>query len=122
MIQSNPNRLNVTASKQVAAGTTATVTLRNVKDYKNNFTSPNPVEASITIAADTVAPTVKDVTVIGENRVEVTYDKEMNIASFNGKARLVQSNGTVMNLTATAGKDAKTVVLNRFGNRYSEFQ
>ncbi|MCG7346458.1 S-layer homology domain-containing protein [Sporosarcina sp. ACRSL] len=117
---SNPNRLNVTASKQVAAGTTATVTLRNVKDYRNNFASPNPVEASITISADTVAPTVKDVKVIGENRVEVTYDKEMNVASFRGKARLVQSNGTVMNLTATAGKDAKTVVLTGSGVVYRD--
>lgn len=112
---SNPNRLNVTASKQVAAGTTATVKLLNVKDYKNNIVSPNPVEASITISADTVAPTVKDVKVIGENRVEVTYDKEMTIASFTGKARLVQSNGTVMNLKAEAGKDAKTVVLTGAG-------
>ena len=112
---SNPNRLNVTAGKQIAAGTTATVTLRNVKDYKNNFTSPNPVEASITISADTVAPTVKDVKVIGENRVEVTYDKEMNIASFNGKARLVESTGTVKHLSAAAGKDAKTVVLTGSG-------
>lgn len=111
----NPNRLNVTSSKQIAAGTTATVTLRNVKDYKNNFTSPNPVEASITISADTVAPTVKDVTVIGENRVEVTYDKEMNIASFNGKARLVESTGTVKYLSAATGKDAKTVVLTGSG-------
>ncbi|MGN7388900.1 S-layer homology domain-containing protein [Sporosarcina sp. SAFN-015] len=117
---SNPNRLNVTASKQVAAGTTATVKLLNVKDYKNNFASPNPVEASITITADTVAPTVKDVKVIGENRVEVTYDKEMNIASFNGKARLVQSNGTVMNLKAEAGKDGKTVVLTGTGTSYRD--
>ena len=114
---SNPNRLNVTANKQVAAGTTATIKLLNVKDYKNNVASPNPIEASITITADTTAPTVKDVNVIGENRVEVTYDKDMNIASFNGKARLVQSNG-VMNLTAAAGKDSKTVVLTGTGVVY----
>lgn len=117
---SNPKRLNVTASKQVAAGTTATIKLLNVKDYKNNFASPNPVEASITITADTVAPTVKDVKVLGENRVEVTYDKEMNIASFTGKARLVQSNGTVMNLKAEAGKDAKTIVLTGTGMSYRD--
>lgn len=108
---SNPNRLNVTASKQIEAGTTATVKLLNVKDYGNNFASPNPVEASIKITADTVAPSVKDVKVIGENRIELTYDKEMNIASFTGKARLVHSNGTITHLTAAAGKDAKTVVL-----------
>lgn len=112
---SNPNRLNVTSSKQVAAGTTATIKLLNVKDYKNNIVSPNPVEATVTITADTVAPSVKDVKVIGENQVEVTYDKEMNISSFNGKARLVQSNGAVMNLKAEAGKDAKNVVLTGTG-------
>ncbi|MGG0670447.1 S-layer homology domain-containing protein [Lederbergia citrisecunda] len=117
---SNPNRLNVTTSKQVAAGTTATIKLLNVKDYKNNIASPNPVEATVTITADTVAPTVKDVKVIGENRVEVTYDKEMNISSFTRKARIVESNGNVINLTATAGKDAKTVVLSGTGMSYRD--
>lgn len=117
---SNPNRLTVTGGKQVAAGTTAKVKLLNVKDYKNNLASPNPVEASITITADTAIPTVKDVSVIGENRVEVTYDKEMNIASFTGKARLVQSNGTVINLKATAGKEGKTVVLEGTGVGYRD--
>lgn len=117
---SNPNRLNVTASKQVAAGTTATIKLLNVKDYKNNIASPNPIEATVTITADTVAPTVKDVKVIGENRVEVTYDKEMNISSFTRKARIVESNGNVINLTAAAGKDAKTVVLSGTGVSYRD--
>lgn len=117
---SNPNRLSVTASKQVAAGTTATIKLLNVKDYKNNIASPNPIEATVTITADTVAPTVKDVKVIGENRVEVTYDKEMNISSFTRKARIVESNGNVINLTAAAGKDAKTVVLSGTGMSYRD--
>lgn len=108
---SNPNQLTVTGGVQVAAGTTAKIKLLNVKDYNNNFASPNPIEASVTIKADTIDPAVKDVKVIGENRIELTYDKEMNIASFTGKARLVHSNGIVTQLTATRGKDAKTVVL-----------
>ncbi|WP_399629245.1 S-layer homology domain-containing protein [Sporosarcina sp. SG10008] len=111
----NPNRLDVTSSKQVAAGTAATVKLTNVKDYKNNVIAPNPVETTVTISADTVAPTVLNTKVIGENRVEITYDKNMNIASFAGKARLVQSNGTVTNLVASAGSNEKTVVLTGSG-------
>ncbi|MBE1556436.1 S-layer homology domain-containing protein [Sporosarcina limicola] len=111
----NPNRLDVTANTQVIAGTTATIKLTNVKDYNNNFTSPNPVETTLTITADTVAPTVLNVKVIGENRVEMTYDKNMNIASFTGKARIVQANGTVTHLTASAGTNEKTVVLTGAG-------
>ncbi|MEK3935693.1 S-layer homology domain-containing protein [Sporosarcina sp. FSL W7-1349] len=107
----NPNLLQVTSGKAVPAGTTAKIKLLNVKDYNQNFVSPNPVETSVTIETDTVAPTVTDLKVVGENQLELIYDKAMNIASFQGKARLVHSNGTVTNLVATAGKDAKTVVL-----------
>ncbi|BAQ10002.1 S-layer glycoprotein protein, contains three N-terminal slh domains [Bacillus sp. OxB-1] len=107
----NPNVLQVTSGKAVSAGETATIKLLNVKDYKQNLVSPNPVETSVTIKTDTVAPTVTNVKVVGENRIELTYDKAMNISSFYRKARLVHSNGSVTNLEATAGKDAKTVVL-----------
>jgi len=107
----NPNRLDVTVSTAVPVGTTASIKLTNVKDYNNNSTSPNPVETFVTITTDTVAPTVTNVLVTGENRIELTYDKDMNISSFTGKARIVHSNGTVTNLTASAGKNAKTVVL-----------
>lgn len=107
----NPNRLDVTASTAVPVGTTASIKLTNVKDYNNNSTSPNPVETFVTITTDTVAPTVTNVLVTGENRIELTYDKDMKISSFAGKARIVHSNGTVTNLTASAGKNAKTVVL-----------
>ena len=112
---SNPNRLEVTSSKQVTAGTTATVKLQNVKDYNGNLTAPNPVETAVTISTDVVAPTATHVNVIGENRVEVTYDKNMNLSSFAGKARLVYSNGTVTNLTASAGANEKTIVLTGTG-------
>ncbi|KAA0955582.1 S-layer homology domain-containing protein [Sporosarcina sp. ANT_H38] len=119
----NPNRLDVTSSKQVAAGTTATVKLVNVKDYNNNLTTPNSVETAVTISADTIAPIVLNAKVIGENRVEITYDKNMNIASFKGRARLVHSNGTVTNLVASAGANEKTVILTgaglAFNNAYN---
>jgi hypothetical protein len=107
----NPNRLDVTASAQVAAGSTATITLTNVKDYNNNFVSPNPLTTSVTVISDTVAPNVTGVKVVGENKVELTYDKNIDLASFTSKARLVHANGTVTPLTASAGKNAKTVIL-----------
>ncbi|MCG3087952.1 S-layer homology domain-containing protein [Sporosarcina cyprini] len=105
----NPNQLIITTSKAISSGTTAKVRLLNVKDYKNNFA--NSVEAEIAITADTTVPTVKNMKVLGENKIEVTYDKDMNLASFTNKARLVHQNGTVIQLAATAGKDAKTVIL-----------
>jgi trimeric autotransporter adhesin len=107
----NPNRLNVTASQQLAAGSTATVRLTNVKDYNNNFTTPNPFETTVSVVADTVAPTITAVNVIGENKVELTYDKNMSVSSFTGKARLVHANGTVTALTASAGTAPNKVVL-----------
>lgn len=111
----DPNRLDVTTSKQSAAGTTVRIKMLNVKDYNQNLLAPNPTETTITISADTVAPTVTQVNVLGENKVEVVYDKNMNLASFTGKARLVYSNGTVANLTATVGANAKTVILTGTG-------
>ena len=107
----NPNQLIITVNKAVAAGTTAKVRLQNVKDYKNNFAEPNPVNVDITISADTAAPAVTNVKVLGENRIEVTYDKDMNLASFVNHARLVHSNGQLIPLTATAGQNSKTVIL-----------
>ncbi|MBB4823277.1 hypothetical protein HNO89_000497 [Sporosarcina luteola] len=108
---SNLNQLTLTTNKAIASGTKAKVRLENVKDYKNNIASPNPVEAEITITTDTTVPTVKSVKVLGENQLEVIYDKDMNLSSFTNRARLVYSNGTVNQLAATAGKDAKTIIL-----------
>ena len=116
----NPNELIITVNKAVAAGTTAKVRLLNVKDYKNNFAEPNPVNVDITISADTVAPTVTNVKVLGENRIEVTYDKDMNLASFVNHARLVHSNGQIIPLTATAGQNSKTVILTGSGIFYND--
>jgi hypothetical protein len=116
---SNPNQLDVTSSSPVAAGASATIRLVNVKDYNNNFTEVNPLETTVTVAADTTAPTVQSVKVTGENKVEVTYDKNISVSSFAGKARLVNASGSVTNLTATAGTDAKTVVLTGAGLSYT---
>ncbi|MFS0576636.1 S-layer homology domain-containing protein [Sporosarcina sp. 179-K 3D1 HS] len=116
----NPNLLQVTAGKAIPAGTTATIKLLNVKDYNQNFSSPNPVETTVTIVTDTVAPTVTNMKVVGENQIELTYDKAMNLATFQGKARLVHSNGAITNLVATSGKDAKTVVLTGPGLAYRD--
>jgi len=119
----NPNRLDVTSGTLVPVGTTVSVKLTNVKDYNNNSTSPNPVETYITVARDTVAPTVTNVLVTGDNRIELTYDKDMNISSFEGKARIVHSNGTVTKLTVSAGRNARTVVLSgavlSYNDRYN---
>ncbi|WP_318617980.1 S-layer homology domain-containing protein [Sporosarcina sp. YIM B06819] len=111
---SNPNRLDITSNKNVAAGATAIIKMLNVKDFNQNLLAPNPSEAAITVSADTVAPIVTKVNILGENKVEVIYDKNMNVASFAGKARLVYSNKS-LNLTATAGANANTVILTGTG-------
>ncbi|WML29631.1 Ig-like domain-containing protein [Neobacillus sp. OS1-32] len=108
---SNPNQLDVTTTSAIAAGTTANVKIINVQDYANNYTTPNPLEVSVVVVADTVAPNVVSVKPVGENKLEVKFDKNMSLASFANHVRLVAGSGTVTNLTATAGSDAKTVIL-----------
>ncbi|MCG7344014.1 S-layer homology domain-containing protein [Sporosarcina sp. ACRSL] len=115
----DPNRLDVTVRTPVRAGTTARISVTNVKDYNNNLTSPNPVETSVTVAVDTNAPTVTDVKVTANNRIELTYDKEMDISSFTGNARIVHSNGTTTQLTATSGGNSRTVILSGASSIYN---
>ncbi|GEN81793.1 hypothetical protein SLU01_01050 [Sporosarcina luteola] len=107
----DPNRLDITARTPVQAGATARISVTNVKDYNNNTASPNPVETTITVAADTTSPTVIDVRVTTDSKIELTYDKDMDISSFAGKARIVHANGAVTELSASAGRNARTVVL-----------
>lgn len=115
----DPKRLDITARTPVQVGATARISVTNVKDYNNNSTSPNPLETTVTVTTDTTAPTVTNVKVTTDNKIELTYDKDMNISSFAGKARVVHSNGLVTQLTASAGWNAKTVILSGASSIYN---
>lgn len=114
----NPNRLDISARTPVQVGATARISVTNVKDYNNNSALPNPVETTITVVTDKNAPTVTNVKVTADNKIEVTYDKDMDISSFEGKARIVHANGSVTQLTASAGRYAKTVILSGASSIY----
>ncbi|MEK5039874.1 S-layer homology domain-containing protein [Sporosarcina sp. FSL K6-3457] len=115
----DPKRLDITARTSVQVGATARISVTNVKDYNNNSTSPNTVETTITVGADTTAPTVTNVRVTTDNKIELTYDKDMDISSFAGMARVVYPNGSTSQLTASAGWNARTVILSGASSIYN---
>ncbi|MGN7385473.1 S-layer homology domain-containing protein [Sporosarcina sp. SAFN-015] len=115
----DPKRLDITTRTAVQVGATARISVTNVKDYNSNSTSPNPVETTITVVADKNAPTVTNAKVTADHKIEVTYDKDMDISSFAGKARIVHANGSVTQLTASAGWNARTVILSGESSIYN---
>ncbi|EWG12040.1 hypothetical protein [Cytobacillus firmus] len=108
----NLNELVVTASSDLQAGSTANISIINVKDFANNFITPNPLQTTVTVAADTVAPNVVSAEVTGEKKVTVKFDKAVNVDSFANNVRLLSVNGeAVTTFSAEAGANDKEVVL-----------
>lgn len=110
---STPNKVVLTSGTNLVVGTTYNITILNVKDAAGNLMATNPVNTTVTVAGDTVAPTVSKVEVVRDNLLKVTFDKAMNPSTVtNSSIRLVDANlgttglvqGTV---TAVAGSGNK---------------
>ncbi|WP_332650875.1 S-layer homology domain-containing protein [Lysinibacillus sp. 54212] len=71
----NGDTVEVTPTTPLKAGETATIKLTNVKDVAGNFTTPNPLETTVTAVGDTVAPKIVAVEAKDDNKVAVTYDE-----------------------------------------------
>lgn len=105
--------LTVQTSSNVKAGETVEVSLLNVKDFAGNLTTPNPLKTNVTVVADTVAPSVSSVAVVGESTVNVTFSKPVtNDAALKGAVSLLDTNGVSQgSFTFVEVKnDGKTVV------------
>lgn len=87
------NQLRVTTAQNLNAGSTYAVTVLNVTDYAGNFLATNPTTSSVTVTADTNAPTLTNVVVKTDRVIQATFDKAMNLNSFNGSVRLVDAAG-----------------------------
>lgn len=106
------DELVIQTSDDLQAGQSYELSLLNVKDYAGNLIATNPFKTQFTVAANTSAPTVKDVKVTGENKLEVTFDKAVDGNSFTNNARIFDVNGQLVTLlNATVKSDGKTVEL-----------
>jgi trimeric autotransporter adhesin len=106
------DELVIQTSDDLQAGQSYELSLLNVKDYAGNLIATNPFKTQFTVAANTSAPTVKDVKVTGENKLEVTFDKAVDGNSFTNNARILDVNGQLVTLlNATVESDGKTVEL-----------
>lgn len=108
------DQLVVTSGTDLKAGTNYELSLLNVKDYSGNFIATNPYKTTFTVTEDVAAPVVQSVTVKGENKVEVVFDKIMNQSSFLNNARLLDSNGVLQTLfTASVSGNKVTLTSNQ---------
>ncbi len=106
------DELVIQTSDDLQAGQSYELSLLNVKDYAGNLIATNPFKTQFTVTANTSAPTVKDVKVTGENKLEVTFDKAVDGNSFTINARILDVNGQLVTLlNATVKSGGKTVEL-----------
>lgn len=92
---SNPNQLTVTTGANLNAGSTYSLEMLNFVDFAGNYLTPNPVNASVTVSSNVIAPNISGVTVVRDNLVEVTFDKAMDAATLNNTTvRLLDGNYT----------------------------
>lgn len=102
--------VKVTSTTALKAGETATIKLVNVQDVTGNYTTSNPLETTVTVVADTVAPAVVSTKVVGEDTVQVTFDKE--VATDDTKLPYLSANGVKVskfNAGVVDAKDKKVV-------------
>ncbi|KUP21865.1 hypothetical protein AWJ19_01035 [Paenibacillus sp. DMB5] len=92
-------------------GKTYDVSLLNVADFAGNYISPNPTKTTVTVVADTAAPTITSATVTGENKVKVVFSKDMDQLSLNGSIRLLDANGESKGAFVVSKTDSKTYTL-----------
>ncbi|MGG3841596.1 S-layer homology domain-containing protein [Anoxybacillus kestanbolensis] len=110
---SKPNELVVTTNSNLEAGKTYNLQILNVKDVAGNLLTPNPVNTTVTVTSDAVAPVVTDVKVVRDNLIEVTFDKSMDASTLtaNGTVKLMDANFSNTNaVSSVTAKDSTNKV------------
>lgn len=94
------------------SGATYDVSLTNLTDYAGNVATPNPTKTSVTVTADSAAPTIVSATAIGDKKVQVVFNKNVDFNSLVGSVRLLDPNGESKGVfQINAGIDGKTFIL-----------
>lgn len=71
------------STQSLAAGSTNTVSVVNLKDYAGNLIEPNPSTLTFTVASDTAAAGIKSVSVDGDDTIRVEFAEAMDSSTVN---------------------------------------
>ncbi|WP_195724339.1 S-layer homology domain-containing protein [Paenibacillus monticola] len=96
----------------LTSGATYDVSLTNLTDFAGNVASPNPTKTSVTVTSDAAAPTIVSATAIGDKKVQIVFNKNVDFNSLVGSVRLLDPNGESKGVfQINAGTDGKTFIL-----------
>ncbi|AIQ38227.1 hypothetical protein R50345_28675 [Paenibacillus sp. FSL R5-0345] len=100
----------LTTNTALKTGTANDVVLNKVTDFAGNVAST--LKTSVTVVADTAAPTIVSVTPESDNYVKVKFNKKVNAASFKGNVSLLKADGDkVGNMNVITTDDSDTIKL-----------
>ncbi|WHY19105.1 Ig-like domain-containing protein [Paenibacillus sp. G2S3] len=81
----------LTTTTALKSGSVNDVAFNKVTDFAGNVAST--LKTSVTVVADTAAPTIVSVTPESDQYVNVKFNKKVNIASFKGNVSLLRADG-----------------------------
>ncbi|OME67319.1 hypothetical protein BSK65_20185 [Paenibacillus odorifer] len=100
----------LTTNTALKTGTANDVVLNKVTDFAGNVAST--LKTSVTVVADTAAPTIVSVTPESDQYVKVKFNKKVNAASFKGNVSLLKADGDkVGNMSVVTTDDSDTIKL-----------
>lgn len=103
----NPDEVTLTSVAALTAGTTYNVSLLNFKDVAGNFTATNPLTTTVTVNADTTAPSIVSVTPTSNSNVEVKFSKSIDKSTVtNATLKLLDANLTGSYVGSVLPKDS----------------
>lgn len=104
--------LKLTTQQSLEAGKTYDISALNIKDFADNFLNPNPTAIKVTVSSDVVAPVVKTVATVSDNKIKVTFDKAIDVDTVAGNFRLLDANGALQGGgVPTLSSDKKVLTL-----------
>ncbi len=110
---SDSTKVVVTNGSTMTTGTTYNLSLMNFKDFAGNYQTTNPLATTVTVSADTTAPSLVSATLTSDSTIVLTFDKSMNTSTVNTtNVKLLDSNLTATGITTVsllpeANKDNK---------------
>ncbi|OMD41416.1 Ig-like domain-containing protein [Paenibacillus odorifer] len=100
----------LTSSAALKTGTAYDVAFNKVTDFAGNVAST--LKTSVTVVADTAAPTIVSVTPESDQYVKVKFNKKVNAASFKGNVSLIKADGDkIGNMSVVTTDDSDTIKL-----------
>ncbi|UQZ33861.1 hypothetical protein C2I18_10185 [Paenibacillus sp. PK3_47] len=107
------DEVTLNTGSALTSGATYDISLTNLTDYAGNVANPNPTKASVTVTADAAAPTIVSATALGDKKVQIVFNKNVDFNSLVGSVRLLDPNGESKGVfQINAGVDGKTFILN----------